>query len=95
MNPSTGELFVSQTLDADLGVTQHVIIVKVSDNGQNPSPLSATATLTFSIEDVNEYYPNFSQTFYFNTSIENESIGSTVLTFNVQDQDAESNFTFA
>ncbi|CAD5111751.1 DgyrCDS1030 [Dimorphilus gyrociliatus] len=95
INPLTGEVSIAQTLDADLGVTEHRLYIKVEDAGVVPMSLSATVTLTYTIEDFNEYTPQFDKSVYVNTSMENEAVGSTVLTVTVSDQDATSNFFFA
>ncbi|XP_056344157.1 protocadherin Fat 4-like [Oenanthe melanoleuca] len=84
VNPSTGQLTLSQQLDYE-NITKFEVTVKASDGGQ---PTLSTETLVVvCVEDVNDNPPEFSQAAYDVFVFENHRKGSPVYTFSVTDKD--------
>ncbi|XP_059699426.1 protocadherin Fat 4-like [Haemorhous mexicanus] len=84
VNPSTGQLSLSQQLDYET-VKEFEVKVQASDGGQ---PALSTETLVVvHVEDVNDNPPEFSQAAYDVSVFENHLKGSPVYTFSVADKD--------
>ena len=81
---SSGSVVVARELDRETQ-DSHVLQILAVDGGN--SPLSATATLTILIEDVNDEAPDFTQAKYNFTILENQPAGTLVGRFNATDRD--------
>ena len=86
INASTGAIELLGSLDYE-NSTEHVLSIQVVDN---PSR-SATATVTVTVNDVNDNKPQFSAPVYDIHINENTPAGTTVLTLTATDQDSTSN----
>lgn len=56
LNPETGDITLLMNLDRET-VAEHIVVVEASD-----SDMSATATVTIAVSDVNDNPPVFSKT---------------------------------
>ncbi|KAI1240359.1 hypothetical protein IHE44_0008776 [Lamprotornis superbus] len=84
VNPSTGQLSLSQQLDYET-TNEFEVQVAASDGGQ--PTLSTETFVVVRVEDVNDNPPEFSQAAYDVFVYENHLKGSPVYAFNVTDKD--------
>ncbi|XP_072276680.1 cadherin EGF LAG seven-pass G-type receptor 3 isoform X2 [Pyxicephalus adspersus] len=91
INSATGWITVSGPLDRET-VEHYVFGVEARDHG-NP-PLSASASVTITILDVNDNRPEFTQKEYFIRLNEDASVGTSVLGVTAIDRDINSPITY-
>ncbi len=91
INPRTGAITVAGALDYET-TTSYSLMVTVTDGGS--TPLSATATLTITVTDVNEYAPVFAGGTVATVSYA-ENATTAVTTVTATDADAEQTITLA
>ena len=59
VDTANGQVKTTSLLDTDTGVTEYELVVKASDGG-TPA-LFVTASVTMTIDDINEYDPEFTE----------------------------------
>ncbi|XDV52912.1 hypothetical protein PO909_021554 [Leuciscus waleckii] len=98
--PSGTRVITLKAFDADDGdavrpdrevKSQYRIIVEANDQGREPGPRSATATVHIFIEDENDNYPQFSEKRYVVQVPENIAVNSQVAVVKATDRDAGNN----
>ncbi|XP_034530111.1 cadherin EGF LAG seven-pass G-type receptor 1 [Notolabrus celidotus] len=67
------------------------LIVEANDQGKDPSPRSATATVHITVEDENDNYPQFSEKRYVVQVQENVAINTKVIQVEATDKDEGNN----
>ena len=77
INPTTGELSVSSTLDYDSAPNTYSIVIRATD-GQGLSHDTSTVSLRITLTDVNDNYPQFSSTMMTFSVQENQAMDFTV-----------------
>lgn len=88
INRNTGEIFVKSTLDYDVDVSEHNLVVKAQDGAKSPDrPLATVKLLKIHLEDVNDNSPKFPVSEYLEFVGENEPIGALVFTAKATDAD--------
>ena len=91
IDASSGAIFLTRTLDLDLGEDDVFILqLSVSDGEFN-----STATLSVTIEDFNDNLPRFGAEMYSVQVLETTPIGSEVIQVNASDNDPTSRVTYA
>ncbi|KAL3853661.1 hypothetical protein ACJMK2_017186 [Sinanodonta woodiana] len=89
IDPSTGIVTVSGSLDME--TTQiYTVLIKATDAGSSPGPLSSTYTLTVSITDVNDKTPSCTSSLYSASVSEDASSGTSVTQITCTDNDFSS-----
>ena len=88
VDPDTGDIHLVSGLDREMAQT-HTIYIKVTDQGLNPGVLSATATLTLSVNDVNDEYPECTQGVYQAEIPEDSASGDSVAQLSCTDADLD------
>ena len=88
IDSSTGLITTRQLLDRE-SIDTHYFTVRATDHG-NP-PLSATASLTITVQDINDNSPVFESSSYVKEVPESILVGDTVLYVRARDKDAGSN----
>ncbi|ELT95736.1 hypothetical protein CAPTEDRAFT_182594 [Capitella teleta] len=88
IDPSSGQLTTTQSLDRESIATHHLQII-ASDYG-HPSQ-SAYASLIIYVDDINDHAPLFEQKSYQRDVTESSSIGSTIITVRASDEDSGHN----
>uniref|UniRef100_A0A669P1K7 Cadherin EGF LAG seven-pass G-type receptor 3 n=1 Tax=Phasianus colchicus TaxID=9054 RepID=A0A669P1K7_PHACC len=91
VNSATGWITVSGPLDREL-VEHYFFGVEARDHG-SPS-LSASASVTITVMDVNDNRPEFTQKEYFIRLNEDASVGTSVLSVTAIDRDVNSAITY-
>uniref|UniRef100_A0AAR2M2I0 Cadherin EGF LAG seven-pass G-type receptor 1 n=2 Tax=Pygocentrus nattereri TaxID=42514 RepID=A0AAR2M2I0_PYGNA len=71
--------------------SKYQLIVEANDQGKDPGPRSATATVHITVEDENDNYPQFSQKRYVVQVLENIAVNSEVAQVKATDKDAGNN----
>ncbi|KAK7121465.1 hypothetical protein R3I93_022530 [Phoxinus phoxinus] len=71
--------------------SQYRIIVEANDQGREPGPRTATATVHIFVEDENDNYPQFSEKRYVVQVPENIAVNSQVAVVKATDKDAGNN----
>uniref|UniRef100_A0A8C2GDI2 Cadherin EGF LAG seven-pass G-type receptor 1b n=1 Tax=Cyprinus carpio TaxID=7962 RepID=A0A8C2GDI2_CYPCA len=71
--------------------TQYKLFVEANDQGREPGPRTATATVHILIEDENDNYPQFSEKRYVVQVPENIAVNSQVAVVKATDKDAGNN----
>ncbi|XP_076877652.1 cadherin EGF LAG seven-pass G-type receptor 1 isoform X2 [Brachyhypopomus gauderio] len=71
--------------------SQYQLLVEANDQGKEPGPLSATATVHITVEDENDNYPQFSEKRYVVQVLENIAVNSKVAQVKATDKDAGNN----
>uniref|UniRef100_A0A8C1ZEY8 Cadherin EGF LAG seven-pass G-type receptor 1b n=1 Tax=Cyprinus carpio TaxID=7962 RepID=A0A8C1ZEY8_CYPCA len=71
--------------------TQYKLFVEANDQGREPGPRTATATVHILIEDENDNYPQFSEKRYVVQVPENIAVNSQVAMVKAMDKDAGNN----
>uniref|UniRef100_A0A8C1SID2 Cadherin EGF LAG seven-pass G-type receptor 1a n=1 Tax=Cyprinus carpio TaxID=7962 RepID=A0A8C1SID2_CYPCA len=72
-------------------MTQYQLIVEANDQGRDPGPRSATATLHITVEDENDNYPQFSEKRYVVQVPENVAVNTKVAQVEATDRDEGNN----
>uniref|UniRef100_A0A673U7R4 Cadherin EGF LAG seven-pass G-type receptor 1 n=1 Tax=Suricata suricatta TaxID=37032 RepID=A0A673U7R4_SURSU len=67
------------------------LLVEANDQGRNPGPLSATATVHIVVEDENDNYPQFSEKRYVVQVPEDVAVNTAVLRVQASDRDQGQN----
>uniref|UniRef100_A0A665WYG2 Cadherin EGF LAG seven-pass G-type receptor 1 n=1 Tax=Echeneis naucrates TaxID=173247 RepID=A0A665WYG2_ECHNA len=70
---------------------QYQLIVEANDQGKDPGPRSATATVNISVEDDNDNYPQFSEKRYVVQVPENVAVNTKVIQVEATDKDEGNN----
>uniref|UniRef100_A0A4W4H7M5 Cadherin EGF LAG seven-pass G-type receptor 1a n=1 Tax=Electrophorus electricus TaxID=8005 RepID=A0A4W4H7M5_ELEEL len=71
--------------------SHYQVLVEANDQGKEPSPLSATATVHITVEDENDNFPQFSEKRYVVQILENVLVNSKVAQVKAKDKDAGNN----
>ncbi|XP_051975378.1 cadherin EGF LAG seven-pass G-type receptor 1 [Xyrauchen texanus] len=71
--------------------SQYKLIVEANDQGKEPGPRTATATVHIFVEDENDNYPQFSEKRYVVQVPENIAVNSQVAVVKATDKDAGNN----
>lgn len=85
---NTGVISTKASLDREVQDT-YVFVVRAYDGGTNT--LSATATVTITIDDFNDNVPFFSKSLYTGNVLENSPVGTSILTVVIDDNDININ----
>ncbi|XP_076969413.1 protocadherin Fat 3 isoform X5 [Tamandua tetradactyla] len=88
INPKTGGISVSEVLDYEF-CKKFYLVVEAKDGG-TPA-LSAVATVSINVTDVNDNSPQFSQDVYSAVISEDASIGDSVILLIAEDVDSQPN----
>ncbi|XP_056311409.1 cadherin EGF LAG seven-pass G-type receptor 1 isoform X2 [Danio aesculapii] len=72
-------------------MAQYQLIVEASDQGKDPGPRSATATVHITVEDENDNYPQFSEKRYVVQVPENVAVNTKVAQVEATDRDEGNN----
>uniref|UniRef100_A0A8C2DCK2 Cadherin EGF LAG seven-pass G-type receptor 1 n=1 Tax=Cyprinus carpio TaxID=7962 RepID=A0A8C2DCK2_CYPCA len=72
-------------------MTQYQLIVEANDQGKDPGPRSATATVHITVEDENDNYPQFSEKRYVVQVPENVAVNTKVAQVEATDRDEGNN----
>ncbi|XP_075430641.1 cadherin EGF LAG seven-pass G-type receptor 3 isoform X2 [Ascaphus truei] len=91
INSATGWITVSGPLDRE-NLEYYVFGVEARDHG-NP-PLSASASVTITVMDVNDNHPEFTQKEYLIRLNEDATVGTSVLSVTAIDRDVNSAITY-
>uniref|UniRef100_A0A3B5M9F2 Cadherin domain-containing protein n=1 Tax=Xiphophorus couchianus TaxID=32473 RepID=A0A3B5M9F2_9TELE len=70
---------------------QYKLIVEADDQGKDPHPLTATATVQITVEDENDNYPQFSEKRYEVQVPENVAVNTKVIQVEATDKDEGNN----
>ncbi|XP_036134132.1 cadherin EGF LAG seven-pass G-type receptor 1 [Molossus molossus] len=70
---------------------EYQLLVEANDQGRNPGPLSATATVHIVVEDENDNYPQFSEKRYVAQVPEDVAVNTPVLRVQATDRDQGQN----
>ncbi|XP_012927900.2 cadherin EGF LAG seven-pass G-type receptor 1 isoform X1 [Heterocephalus glaber] len=70
---------------------EYQLLVEANDQGRNPGPLSATATVHIVVEDENDNYPQFSEKRYVVQVPEDVAVSTPVLRVQATDRDQGQN----
>ncbi|XP_035585025.1 cadherin EGF LAG seven-pass G-type receptor 1 isoform X1 [Zalophus californianus] len=73
------------------GAAAYQLLVEANDQGRNPGPLSATATVHIVVEDENDNYPQFSEKRYLVQVPEDVAVNTPVLRVQATDRDQGQN----
>lgn len=90
IDPRNGLVRISERPDRETRA-QYQLIVEANDQGKDPGPRSATATVQISVEDENDNYPQFSKKRYVVQVPENVSVNTRVIQVEATDQDEGNN----
>lgn len=91
INSATGWVTVSSALDRE-SVEHYFFGVEARDYGM--PPLSATASVTITVMDVNDNRPEFLQKEYYSRLNEDAAVGTSVVTVTAVDRDVNSAVTY-
>uniref|UniRef100_H3D3A2 Cadherin EGF LAG seven-pass G-type receptor 3 n=1 Tax=Tetraodon nigroviridis TaxID=99883 RepID=H3D3A2_TETNG len=91
INSATGWVTVRSTLDRE-SVEHYFFGVEARDYGT--PPLSATASVTITVMDVNDNHPEFLQKEYYARLNEDAAVGTSVVTVTAVDRDVNSAVTY-
>ncbi|KAF4091142.1 hypothetical protein AMELA_G00033680 [Ameiurus melas] len=90
IDPRNG--LVKTRIRPDREVCSHYqLIVEANDQGRDPGPRSATATVHITVEDENDNFPQFSEKRYVVQILENVAVNSKVAQVKATDKDAGNN----
>ncbi|XP_074833686.1 cadherin EGF LAG seven-pass G-type receptor 2 isoform X2 [Carettochelys insculpta] len=90
IDPRSGVIRTTGLVDRE-ALESYQLLVEASDQGQDPGPRSATATVHIAVEDDNDNAPQFSAKRYMAQVPEDVAAGSHVLRVTATDQDRGSN----
>nr|XP_006004060.2 PREDICTED: cadherin EGF LAG seven-pass G-type receptor 1 [Latimeria chalumnae] len=72
-------------------LSEYQLIVEANDQGKDPGPKSATATVHITVEDENDNYPQFSEKRYVVQVPENVAMNTKILQVHATDRDQGNN----
>nr|XP_011753199.1 cadherin EGF LAG seven-pass G-type receptor 1 isoform X2 [Macaca nemestrina] len=90
LNESSGVVSTRAVLDRE-EAAEYQLLVEANDQGRNPGPLSATATVYIEVEDENDNYPQFSEQNYVVQVPEDVGLNTAVLRVQATDRDQGQN----
>ncbi|XP_060885601.1 cadherin EGF LAG seven-pass G-type receptor 1 isoform X2 [Labrus mixtus] len=90
IDPRNGLVKIREKPDRETRA-KYQLIVEANDQGKEPGPRSATATVNISVEDENDNYPQFSQKRYTVQIPENVAINTKVAQVEATDKDEGNN----
>ncbi|XP_028304678.1 cadherin EGF LAG seven-pass G-type receptor 1 isoform X4 [Gouania willdenowi] len=90
IDPRNGLVRIRERPDRETRA-QYQLIVEANDQGKDPGPRSATATVNLSVEDENDNYPQFSKKRYVVKVPENVGVNTKVIQVEATDKDEGNN----
>ena len=90
IDPTSGRVILSSSLDYETGVGNYNLSVVVNDLSETARRM-ATASLFITIEDINDNAPSFTNDVYEETITASSSMGSAVLSVSCSDNDIGQN----
>ncbi|KAM6214870.1 cadherin EGF LAG seven-pass G-type receptor 1 [Rhynchocyon petersi] len=90
IDPRSGVVRTRAPVDRE-EAAEYQLLVEANDQGRNPGPLSATATVHIAVEDENDNYPQFSEKRYVVQVPEDVAVNTAVLRVQATDQDQGQN----
>uniref|UniRef100_A0A6Q2Z1H0 Cadherin EGF LAG seven-pass G-type receptor 1 n=1 Tax=Esox lucius TaxID=8010 RepID=A0A6Q2Z1H0_ESOLU len=90
IDPRNGLVRIRERPDRET-MSQYQLIVEANDQGKDPGPRSATATVNISVEDENDNYPQFSEKRYVVQVPENVAVNTKVIQVEATDKDEGNN----
>ncbi|XP_041833765.1 cadherin EGF LAG seven-pass G-type receptor 1 isoform X2 [Melanotaenia boesemani] len=90
IDPRNGLVRIRERPDRETRA-QYKLIVEANDQGKDPGPRSATATVHISVEDENDNYPQFSEKRYVVQVPENVAVNTKVIQVEATDKDEGNN----
>ncbi|XP_006866949.1 PREDICTED: cadherin EGF LAG seven-pass G-type receptor 1, partial [Chrysochloris asiatica] len=90
IDPRSGVVRTRAPVDRE-EAAKYQLLVEANDQGRNPGPLSATATVHIAVEDENDNYPQFSEKRYVVQVPEDVAVNTPVLRVQATDQDQGQN----
>ncbi|MBN3295144.1 CELR2 protein, partial [Amia calva] len=90
IDPRSGVIRTRGTVDRE-AVEAYMLLVEANDQGRDPGPRSATATVSITVEDDNDNAPQFSEKRYVVQVPEDVAPGTEVLQVSASDRDRGSN----
>ncbi|XP_056653588.1 cadherin EGF LAG seven-pass G-type receptor 1 isoform X2 [Monodelphis domestica] len=90
IDPRTGVVRTRSVVDRE-EVAEYQLLVEANDQGLNPGPRSATATVRILVEDENDNYPQFSEKRYVVQVPEDVAVNTAILRVQATDQDQGQN----
>ncbi|XP_043823673.1 cadherin EGF LAG seven-pass G-type receptor 1 [Dromiciops gliroides] len=90
IDPRSGVVRTRSVVDRE-EVAEYQLLVEANDQGRNPGPRSATATVRILVEDENDNYPQFSEKRYVVQVPEDVAVNTAILRVQATDQDQGQN----
>ncbi|KAM9230327.1 cadherin EGF LAG seven-pass G-type receptor 1 isoform 1-T1 [Dugong dugon] len=90
IDPRSGVVRTRAPVDREQAA-EYQLLVEANDQGRNPGPLSATATVHITVEDENDNYPQFNEKRYVVQVPEDVAVNTPVLRVQATDQDLGQN----
>ncbi|XP_036234483.1 cadherin-19 [Molothrus ater] len=90
VEPKTGVIRMASQMDRETK-DQYLVIIQAKDMVGQPGALSATATVTINLSDVNDNPPEFQQRLYYMSVSEEAPVGTTVGKVFAEDRDIGDN----
>ncbi|XP_044539855.1 cadherin EGF LAG seven-pass G-type receptor 1-like, partial [Gracilinanus agilis] len=90
IDPRSGVVRIRSVVDRE-EVAEYQLLVEANDQGVNPGPRSATATVRILVEDENDNYPQFSEKRYVVQVPEDVAVNTAVLRVQATDRDQGQN----
>lgn len=90
IDPRNGLVRIRERPDRETRA-KYQLIVEANDQGKDPGPRSATATVKISVEDENDNYPQFTKKRYVVEILENVSVNTKVIQVEATDKDEGNN----
>lgn len=86
LDPTTGDVKLIAALDRETATSKSIVVL-CTDNGVSPGKLTATATVSVLVDDVNDVTPVCSPAVYTKALAENSATGTNVATLACTDTD--------
>uniref|UniRef100_G3VTD1 Cadherin EGF LAG seven-pass G-type receptor 1 n=1 Tax=Sarcophilus harrisii TaxID=9305 RepID=G3VTD1_SARHA len=90
IDPRSGVVRTRSVVDRE-EVAEYQLLVEANDQGRNPGPRSATATVRILVEDENDNYPQFSEKRYVVRVPEDVAVNTPILWVQATDRDQGQN----
>uniref|UniRef100_A0A674GDH6 Cadherin 19 n=1 Tax=Taeniopygia guttata TaxID=59729 RepID=A0A674GDH6_TAEGU len=90
VEPKTGVIRMASQMDRETK-EQYLVIIQAKDMVGQPGALSATATVTINLSDINDNPPEFQQRLYYMSVSEEAPVGTTVGKVFAEDRDTGDN----